>query len=191
MFKPKWTQLLFNKRCCRYTGQAKSKVSWLDRRFFNFFKMGQPGLFSVYFRSFQTNINAIFTTNQCEKMSILYSLRCRDSNPRPLDHESSPTTTRPGLLLKYGAFLQVFKYPYRYTYIGICIPSANLTCKVSLIHIKIIQYFEATSLGKCNKCLIQVGALVQWLWEETHVLKLVGSYPSTEQWMDIFYIYLQ
>ena len=32
-------------------------------------KMGQPRPLFVYFRSFQTN-NTIFTTNQCEKMSI-------------------------------------------------------------------------------------------------------------------------
>ena len=25
-----------------------------------------------------------------------------------------------------------------------------------------------------------------WLWEETHVLRVVGSNPSTEYWMDIF-----
>ena len=30
------------------------------------------------------------------------------------------------------------------------------------------------------------GALVQWLREETHVLKVVGSNPSTKYWMDIF-----
>ena len=31
-----------------------------------------------------------------------------------------------------------------------------------------------------------VGAPVQWLWEETHVLKFVGSNPSTVYWIDIF-----
>ena len=30
-------------------------------------------------------------------MSITSSIRCRDSNPRPLDHESSLKTTKPGL----------------------------------------------------------------------------------------------
>ena len=29
------------------------------------------------------------------------------------------------------------------------------------------------------------GALVQWLWEETHVPKVVGSNPRTVYWMDI------
>ena len=29
------------------------------------------------------------------------------------------------------------------------------------------------------------GALVLWLWEETHVPKDVGSNPSTVYWMDI------
>ena len=64
-------------------------LSWI------FFKKGQPSLFSNYFRSFQTN-NKIFTTNQCEKMSCPSSIRGRDSNPRPLEHEPPPITTRPG-----------------------------------------------------------------------------------------------
>ena len=29
-----------------------------------------------------------------------------------------------------------------------------------------------------------VGALVLWLWEETHVLKVANSYPCTVYWMD-------
>ena len=37
----------------------------------------------------------MLTTNICEKYPS--SIRCRDSNPRPLDHESPPITTRPGL----------------------------------------------------------------------------------------------
>ena len=40
------------------------------------------------------------------------------------------------------------------------------------------------------KNLIGVGALVQWLWEEAHGLKVVGSNPGTVYWMDIFHIYL-
>ena len=37
---------------------------------------------------------------------------------------------------------------------------------------------------------IWAGALVQWLLEETHILKVVGANPSTVFWMDIFHIYL-
>ena len=37
-----------------------------------------------------------FTTNQCEKCPS--SIRRRNSNPRPFEHESSPITTIPGLL---------------------------------------------------------------------------------------------
>ena len=33
---------------------------------------------------------------------------------------------------------------------------------------------------------IGVGALVQWLWEETRDLKVVGSNPGTVYSMDIF-----
>ena len=34
------------------------------------------------------------------------------------------------------------------------------------------------------------GALVLWLWEESHVLKVVGSNPVTVYWMDILHKYL-
>ena len=34
------------------------------------------------------------------------------------------------------------------------------------------------------------GALVWWLWEETHVSKVVSSNPDTIYWMDIFYIHI-
>ena len=32
--------------------------------------------------------------------------------------------------------------------------------------------------------------LVLWLWDETHVQKVVGWNPSTIYWMNIFLIYL-
>ena len=36
----------------------------------------------------------------------------------------------------------------------------------------------------------RAGALVWWLWEETHAPKIIGSNPHTVYWMDIFHIYL-
>ena len=54
-----------------------------------------PTSFIVYFWSFQINIVTIFTTNICEKCPS--SIWCRDSNPRPLERESTPVTTKPGL----------------------------------------------------------------------------------------------
>ena len=47
--------------------------------------------FSVFFK--QTSMN-FFTTNWCEKCPS--SILCRDSNPRPSEHESPPISTRPG-----------------------------------------------------------------------------------------------
>ena len=71
-------------------------------------KWANPGLFFVYFRSFQTN-NTIFTTNQCEKCPNDHSvpILCQDLNPRPFIHELSPITTRPGLLPKVALYLIV------------------------------------------------------------------------------------
>ena len=63
-------------------------------RFFFKKKWANPGLFFVYFWSFQRN-NTICATNQCEKCPS--SMCRRDSNPRLFKHESSPITTRTGL----------------------------------------------------------------------------------------------
>ena len=43
--------------------------------------------------------------------------------------------------------------------------------------------------GLPQKDAHRAGALVWWLWEETHVLKVVGSNPSTIYWMKNFRIY--
>ena len=58
------------------------------------FKWANPGLFFIYFWSFQTNI-IIFTTNLCEKMSIQYT--APGFEPMTFECESLPITTRPGL----------------------------------------------------------------------------------------------
>ena len=41
-----------------------------------------------------SHTNIIFTTKICDKCPC--SIRCHDSNPQPLEHESAPITTRPG-----------------------------------------------------------------------------------------------
>ena len=56
--------------------------------------MGQPRPLFCLFPVF-SNKRYIFTTIICEKCPS--SIRCRDSNPRPLECESLPITTRPGL----------------------------------------------------------------------------------------------
>ena len=37
-----------------------------------------------------------------------------------------------------------------------------------------------------NKLMLRAGALVQWLWEETRILKVVGLNPGTIYWIGIF-----
>ena len=59
----------------------------------SFFKWAILACFSIYFRPFKHTIQ-VFATNECEKMSIHW---CWESNARPLEHESPPITTRPGL----------------------------------------------------------------------------------------------
>ena len=59
-----------------------------------FYEMGLPRPLFYLFSSFQTQIT-IFTTNKCEKCPS--SIQCQDLNSRPLEHDSPPITTRPGL----------------------------------------------------------------------------------------------
>ena len=58
-------------------------------------KWANPGLFFVYFLSFQTNIITICTKIRCEKCPN--RIQCQDSNQQPLECESLPITTIPGL----------------------------------------------------------------------------------------------
>ena len=55
-----------------------------------------PASSSFIFGLCQTN-NTICTTNHCEKMSCPSSIWRQDLNPQPLERESPPITTRPGL----------------------------------------------------------------------------------------------
>ena len=72
-------------------------INWslfYQTRKYVFKQWANPGLFFVYFWSFQVN-NTIFTTNQCEKCPC--SIWHWDSNPKPFGHELPPITTRPRL----------------------------------------------------------------------------------------------
>ena len=60
--------------------------------------------FCFIFGLFKPTNKTIFTTNLCEKVSILYLVM--DLIPRTLEHESFPTTTRPGLF-RWEMFLWV------------------------------------------------------------------------------------
>ena len=63
-------------------------------RYDGFFKWANPGLFFIYFRLFKHALQFLqqINVNKCPS-----SIRCRDSNSQPLEHESPPITTRPGL----------------------------------------------------------------------------------------------
>ena len=85
-------------------------------------------------------------------------------------------------LLRYSTHL------FRYTYVPIsmqCIPFQNRTpstwpkCREVAMIIK----------AGIESALYWAGAMVQWLLEETHVPKVMGSNPSAVYWLDIFHIY--
>lgn len=66
----------------------------------SFLKLAIPGFFLNYFRSFQANRTYIlnFELQQINVISNSSSTGAgRDSNPLPLDRQSSPVTSRPEL----------------------------------------------------------------------------------------------
>ena len=56
--------------------------------------MGHPGLFLIYFCLFKHTLQFLQQINVIKCPS---SIQCWDSNPQPLEHESPPITTRPGI----------------------------------------------------------------------------------------------
>ena len=58
--------------------------------------MGQPRPLFIHFRPFQHTLQFLqqINVNKCPS-----GIRCQDSNSRPLEHESPPITTGPGLPL--------------------------------------------------------------------------------------------
>ena len=63
--------------------------------------MGQPRLFFIYFRRFQHTLQFLqqIIVKKCPS-----SIWCQDSNSQPLEHESPPITTRPGLFVLLSDF---------------------------------------------------------------------------------------
>ena len=57
-------------------------------------KWAYPGLFLICFRLFKHTLQFL---QQINVKKCLSSIWCRDSNSQPLEHESPPITTRPGL----------------------------------------------------------------------------------------------
>ena len=73
---------------------AKTKTKICQILIPKLFKNGRIPASFCLLSSFQTN-NTVFTRNKYEKYQV--HIWRRDLNPRPLKHESSPITTRPGL----------------------------------------------------------------------------------------------
>ena len=63
-----------------------------------FKKIGHPQPLFIYFRLFKQTLQFLQPINVKKYPS---SIRCWDLNPQPLEHESPPITTRPGLFAIY------------------------------------------------------------------------------------------
>ena len=85
--------------CCNSLRQKRLILKFLKNLAiksckFHFFKWANPGLFFISFRIFTHTLQFLQQINVKNCPSNIW---CRDSNSRPLDHESPPITARPGL----------------------------------------------------------------------------------------------
>ena len=103
-FVSKWTQFMARVTGGRPLEQRKSDPkSRPIKASQSFKKWAIPCLFFVYFRLFK-NITIL---EQINEKTCPSSIRCWDSKPQPLDHESPPVTTRPGLPPKHHKVLKI------------------------------------------------------------------------------------
>ena len=84
-----------------------SVLSWF------FQKWADPGLFFIYFRLFKHKLQ-FFQQINVEKCPS--SIGCRDLNSRPLEYESPPITTRPGLPAKLTTYLYLIPRYHSFMY---------------------------------------------------------------------------
>ena len=88
-------------RLQKVTRNPCGERSLLSGNFFNYFfqkKLANPGLFLVYFWSFQTN-NTVLTTHQCKKCPS--SIWCWHLNTHTFRTWAFPITIRPGILPRF------------------------------------------------------------------------------------------
>ena len=84
-----------------------SKLSWFFLK-----NRPTPASFSIIFGRFKQTIQ--FYNKSMWKMSCPSRIWCRDSNPWPLEHESPPITTRPGLPFMIIMFIFVIFKPQKW-----------------------------------------------------------------------------
>ena len=96
---------IFSKFSSHNSPISYSAISfWLVNKNVFLKKWAIPGLFFICFRLFKQTLQFVqqINVNKCPS-----SIRCWDSwdsNPRPLEHESPPITTRPGQSIKVLSF---------------------------------------------------------------------------------------
>ena len=103
--------------------------------------MGQPRplfhLFSSFFNQISQFLQQI-NVNKCP-----YSIRCRDSNSRPLKHESPPITTRPRLPPGNKSLTRRWKFNVRMTMRMTTATAAAVTFALLSNFHKILNPFKA------------------------------------------------
>ena len=131
---------------------------WLETNFFN--NGLYPASFSFIFGLFkQTSLQLL---PQLYVKKCPFSIWCWDSNPRPLEYESLPVTTRPRLqvtnlghrknlksflIRAFTWFICAFQLPYLVTLVRPVSYSATLTIKDSyLFFIRIVALVVITSI---------------------------------------------
>ena len=118
-----------------------------------FKKMGQPRPLFHLFSSFQTHIT-LFSTNKCEKCP--FRIWCRNSNSRPLEHESAPITTWPGLSPSFHNNFSLFNWLYREAY-RICHGADQFSINIFLLMNRLKVFpFQLPILKRLYNCKLRL-----------------------------------
>ena len=127
--------------------------SFSNGSFLASFKKAIPGLFFIYFRLFKETLQFLQQINEKQYPS---STRCWDLNPQPLDCESHPITTRPGLppnplILYFRLFNLLVRSQdiFRWVNYFICYNYLSTTCW------KVAQWTVEPTKVMCNEGFIK------------------------------------
>ena len=135
--------------------------------------MGPPWPLFHLFSSFQTHIT-IFSTNKCEKCPS--SMWCQDSNSQPMEHESPPIITRPGLPPKNSILLLwltiSLSYPVALTWTHTSLTPGrehSTTLREGSLYLQLVSSLTRLKLAK------KENNMLLFVWSESKIVKLETS----------------
>ena len=136
-------------------------------------KWANPDLFFIYFRLFKHTLQFLQQINVKKCPS---SIRFRDSNSQPMEHESPPITTRPGLPPKNSILLLwltiSLSYPVALTWTHTSLTPGrehSTTLREGSLYLQLVSSLTRLKLAK------KENNMLLFVWSESKIVKLETS----------------